>query len=491
MTALPKWSLALVAGLIFPLGFSPFDLWPLIPVSAGTLYALLRNGATHPGRIGWVYGLGAFGVGVSWVYVSIHVYGNTAIWLAGTLTALFCGGLALLFALQTVIFQRWALQRGLLSVVHFAALWVLFEWLRSWLLTGFPWLYAGYGALHDGLDGWIPVVGVYGCSFLLVALGAAVSEVTLGASRRRTAAIVAAVGTILVAIGIGFRQIDWTTPTGDPLAVALVQPNTPLAQKWDRRYLDSILTHFEQTNEALSQHHALIIWPESALPSYRDRILHVIETVDAHARAAGTSIITGVPSRQSGSAFNSIEALGNGSGIYHKQKLVPFGEYVPLASWLRGLIGFFDLPMSQFAAGPDEQTLLRAGAHDVATLICYEVVYPDFVATMARQADLLVTVSNDTWFGNSSGPWQHFQMARFRAAELGKNLLRSTNDGVSAIVDHRGQVRVSAGQFTESVIVGQVEPRSGLTPFARTGSAPVLTLCFLALLLGRRRRDYW
>ena len=491
MTALPKWLLALIAGVIFPIGFAPFDLWLLIPVSSGALYALLRNGATRSGWLGWAYGLGVFGAGVSWVYVSIHIYGNTAVWLAGTLTALFCGGLALLFALQTTAFKRWGQQRGLIAVLHFASLWVLFEWLRSWLLTGFPWLYAGYGALHPGLEGWIPVIGVYGCSFLLVAFGAGVAEMTLTAFRRDIVATIAGMTALLVITGFGLRQIDWTTPIGDPLGVALVQPNTPLAQKWDRRYRQSIVSHFEHTNAALVRDHALIIWPESALPGYRDQFIEVIERVNVGAQGEGASIITGVPSRQEGAAFNSIEALGNGSGLYHKQKLVPFGEYVPLASWLRGIIGFFDLPMSHFAAGPSGQTLLRAGAHDVATLICYEVVYPDFVATMAREADLLVTVSNDTWFGNSGGPWQHFQMARFRAVELGKTLLRSTNDGVSTIIDHKGQVRVSAQQFTESVVVGQAEPRSGLTPFARTGSAPVLIMCLVLLLVGRRGGEYW
>jgi apolipoprotein N-acyltransferase len=180
--------------------------------------------------------------------------------------------------------------------------------------------------------------------------------------------------------------------------------------------------------------------------------------------------------------------LGAGQGTYHKQKLVPFGEYVPLETWLRGAIAFFDLPMSQFSAGPsDQQPLLVGDAITVAPFICYEVVYPDFVLAQSRQADLLITISNDTWFGNSAGPWQHFQMARFRAAELGKDLIRSTNDGVSAIINWQGKVLVSTPQFTKAVVSGSVQPRTGETPFALTGSLPVWVLCLIGLVMGRDR----
>ena len=185
---------------------------------------------------------------------------------------------------------------------------------------------------------------------------------------------------------------------------------------------------------------------------------------------------------------NSIIGLARAGGEYHKQKLVPFGEYVPLQNWLRGLIRFFDLPMSQFSPGPNTQAMLSFDDLKVAPFICYEVVYPDLVARGARKADLLVTISNDSWFGDSIGPLQHLQMARFRALETGREMLRGTNNGVTAFIDHQGGIRTALPQFEAATLQGQITPRSGDTPFMRFGSYPVLTLATLALLITVRQR---
>ena len=215
--------------------------------------------------------------------------------------------------------------------------------------------------------------------------------------------------------------------------------------------------------------------------------MDVVEPVDQQLAQLDSTLITGVPTRDATGRFNSITALGAGSGTYHKQKLVPFGEYVPLERWLRGLIAFFDLPMSQFVAGATDQRPLIAGNLPVAPFICYEIVYPDFVQRYGRDAALLVTISNDTWFGQSAGPWQHFQMARYRAVELGRDLIRGTNDGVSALITAKGVVTSTAAQFSNTVISGMVQPRSGRTPFAATGSLPIWVFALITLVLGRDR----
>ena len=179
----------------------------------------------------------------------------------------------------------------------------------------------------------------------------------------------------------------------------------------------------------------------------------------------------------------NVLALGHGEGVYHKRRLVPFGEYVPLQQWLRGLIAFFDLPMSAFSPGPDVQAPLRAGSYRVAPFICYEIVYPDMVARGARDADLLITISNDSWFGQSIGPLQHLQIAQMRALETGRYLIRGTNNGVSAIIDHRGQIVTRTEQFVEATLEGEVEVMLGLTPFGSFGSRPIIVGCASALLL--------
>ena len=482
----PNGVLALLAGAIFPLALAPFDVWPFAPLSAGLLCTAL-NRTQRAGGVGFAYGAGFFGAGVSWVYVSIHVYGNTPVWLALGLTTLFCGGLALLFAAQAIAYRRLASRHAAWQAVQFASLWVLFEWFRSWLLTGFPWLYAGYGALDSPFAGWIPVVGVYGTSWLLVAIGCFVAN-ALNQPRDAGRWVGTAVITSLLLIsGLLLQRAEWTSREGDPITVAIVQPNVPLKEKWDPRYRNRILSDFSERSTALAQEHAVVVWPESALPGYRDRLLEVIEPVDQQFALLDSTLITGIPTRDAAGRYNSITALGAGSGTYQKQKLVPFGEYVPLENWLRGVIAFFDLPMSQFVAGATDQEPLLAGNLPVAPFICYEIVYPDFVQRYAGDAALLVTISNDTWFGQSAGPWQHFQMARYRAVELGRDLIRGTNDGVSALITAEGVVSSTAVQFSEAVISGTVQPRSGQTPFAVTGSLPVWVFALITLVLGRDR----
>jgi apolipoprotein N-acyltransferase len=379
--------LALLAGLIFPLGLSPLDFWPAIPVSAGALYAILnRDGLLTSWRIGLAYGIGFFGAGVSWVYVSVHVYGATPVWLAVLLTAIFCGGLALIFSLQSHLYSRFAGNQSGWRIVQFSSLWVLMEWLRTFLLTGFPWAFAGYGVLDSPLSGWIPVLGIYGCSWLLVGLGCLGAEILSG---RHTPAFLlraGAITTLAFVAAFGWQRTVWTQPTGEPLSVSAVQPNIPLAEKWDPRKRPQILADFDALSEQLYAESDLIVWPESALPGYRDQLQSTLQRVDESAKSLGKAVITGIPTRDHMGRYNSVAVLGAGQGTYHKQKLVPFGEYVPLETWLRGAIAFFDLPMSQFSAGPsDQQPLLVGDAITVAPFICYEVVYPDFVLAQSRQ----------------------------------------------------------------------------------------------------------
>jgi len=480
--------LAALAGLIFALGLSPFDFWPAIPLSAGILYVVLNStDLLAPWRAGLAYGIGFFGAGVSWIYISIHVYGPTPVWLAVVLTVLFCAGLALLFSLQAHLYVRFSGTQSGWRVVQFASLWVLFEVLRTFLLTGFPWAFAGYGVLDSPLAGWIPLLGVYGCSWLMVGLGCLGAE-ALCSPRNARIWLAGGAGTAAIfATGIFGQHTAWTQPSREPIRVAAVQPNIPLMEKWDPRQRPQILEQFSALSEQLYGENDLILWPESALPGYRDQLESTLQRVHASAKTAGRTVITGIPTRDATGRYNSITALGLGRGTYHKQKLVPFGEYVPMERLLRGTIAFFDLPMSQFTAGPEDQGTLRVDATPVAPFICYEVVYPDFVRQQSRAADLLITISNDTWFGDSAGPWQHFQMARFRAAELGKDLIRSTNDGVSAIIDWRGKVIVSTPQFTQAVVSGNVQPRTGETPFAVSGSLPVWVFSLIGLVLGRDR----
>jgi apolipoprotein N-acyltransferase len=486
--------LSIVAGALITLSLAPFNLWPA-GIFSCAMYAYLLS--TCSPRVaawrGWLFGLGMFGSGVSWVYVSIQVHGNAPIPLALLLTLLFCAGLALLHALFAYAYAKFVrpLPGGML--VGFPALWVLFEWLRSWLLTGFPWLYLGNAYIDTWIAGWAPVLGVFGLSLICAMTG---SCLFLAWRSRQMVTLTTYTG-ILLTLWIGgaiLKPTQWVARASEtPISVAIYQPNIPQEHKWDKDWYQPILAQYEQAMEPLYGHD-IVVWPESAIPDFYQRAEPWLSPIAERAAQAETTLITGIPYLEEDDRryYNSIMALGLGSGVYHKQRLVPFGEYVPLESYLRGLISFFDLPMSAFSPGPERQPPLRAGAYRVAPYICYEVVYPDLVAKSARRADLLITISNDSWFGASLGPLQHLQIARMRALENGRYLIRGTNNGVSALIDHRGQVIAATEQFEETVLVGKVEAMLGNTPFGSFGSKPVIIGCALMLILmAALYRTFW
>jgi apolipoprotein N-acyltransferase len=493
---LPRWQvfvLSPLAGVLVTLSLAPFAIWPAALLGCALLAYLLAGCSSGQSLWrGWLFGVGLFGSGASWVYVSIHDYGNAGVGLAVGLTALFCAGLALLHALQAWVYVRFIrpLPGGML--LGFAALWVLGEWLRSWLLTGFPWLYLGYAHVDTWLAGWAPILGVYALSF---AVAFSASCLFL-AWRSRQSATLVSYGGLLVTLWVGglmLKPIEWVAPASEfPLSIAIYQPNIPQQEKWRPRAYPSILSRYEQRlREQLG--YDIVLWPESAIPRVYDSARDFLDPVARRANLSDSTLITGIPTRNdAGQYFNSIIALGQGAGQYDKRRLVPFGEYVPLERWLRGLIDFFDLPMSSFSAGPRKQAPLRAGNHRIAPLICYEVVYPELVARSARRAELMVTISNDTWFGRSIGPLQHLQMARMRALENGRFLLRGTNNGVSAIIDHRGKVVARSEQFEENTLTGEAQVMLGHTPFTSFGSRPLLIALLLLLgLMAALYRTLW
>lgn len=481
--------LAPLAGAMVTLSLAPFDLWPAGILSCALYAYLLCTCTTRQGIWrGWLFGLGMFGSGISWVYVSIAVHGNASLPLAISLTAAFCAALALLHSLFAWCYVRFvrALPGGML--LGFPALWVLSEWLRDWLLTGFPWLYLGYAHVDTWISGWAPITGVFGLSFICAITGSCLFL----AWRSRQVATWAFYSVIIVTLwggGAILAPIQWVARASEePLTVALVQPNVPQENKWDPKWYRPILRQLREATEPVLDAD-IVVWPESAVPNYLQRAQGFLGPMSEAAKRSETTIIAGIPYREEGEAkyYNGITAIGYGEGVYLKQRLVPFGEYIPLESTLRGLIAFFDLPMSAFSAGPSNQPPLKAGAYRVSPFICYEIVYSNLVAKAARNTDLIVTISNDTWFGRSHGPLQHLQMAQMRARENGRYVLRATNNGVSAIIDERGQIIERTDQFVETVLTGKAEAMLGNTPFGTFGTLPVIagsagTLLLMALM---------
>jgi apolipoprotein N-acyltransferase len=487
---------ALVAGGLLPLSLSPFGFWPAGILSLVVLMGLVDTCSVMRGAIRfYCFSVGMYGVGVSWIYVSIHEYGNASVLLAGFLVLVFVLAFSVFSFVHGYLYLRYVRSAPLGMTVGFPLLWFIREWVFTWILTGFPWLFVGYGYLDTALAGYIPVVGVSGLG-LLVLLQAAMIKKMLD---RVSTWVRFGIATGIVGIWIGglaLAEVRFVEPVGRSISVSAVQGNIPQDIKWQsdsvgfiiREYVDLTSTEWGRD---------LIVWPEAAVPLFRESALPWLQRWDRQGKATGSALLLGIPDREPGSDdfWNAAIVLGDGDGRYIKRRLVPFGEYVPLEGLLRGTIAFFDLPMANNQPGPWEQAPLRAGDLSLSLSICYEVVYSELVRQTVVNPDLLVTISNDTWFGDSIGPWQHLEMARARALENGRYMLRATNNGISALIDERGVIRSRLPQFESGVLRGEVALLSGRTPFAAVGNLPTLTLVglllsvlLLAPQLRRRRR---
>lgn len=477
---------ALLAGALAPLSLSPLDIWPLALLSLAILHYLLQKTTNRQAAItGWWYGAGFFGVGASWVFVSINVYGNASVFFASLLTLLFVASLAWCFVLQCWVYRKWA--SNVFPVVGFAALWVAGEWFRSWFLTGFPWLYLGYAHVTTAISGVAPVFGVFGLSLLLAFSGAALAQLWLLYRSKQSLLILLKTPLPLALLVIWVSAllstpVAWVEPVAErTLTVGLVQANIDQGRKFGRDYIQDNLDSYEELSTAL-WNNDMVLWPETAIPLLYQQAGQVLDYFTAMALRNDSTLVSGIFYQDGDKIYNSITAMGNGDGIAHKRKLVPFGEYVPLQAVMSNLFQIFNLPMSSLARGPVEQELLTVKSLQVASFICYEVVYPEFVRQQAITADFLLTISNDSWFGASWGPLQHLQMAAMRARENGRYMVRGTNNGISALINERGEIVASTNQFTAETLQGEIRLFSGRTPYSYLGNWPMLGFCLLILL---------
>jgi apolipoprotein N-acyltransferase len=303
---------------------------------------------------------------------------------------------------------------------------------------------------------------------------------------------------VIWAIAFGCHQLTWTVPTDEKLSVALVQGNVAQMMRWDPAQVSNIVyTYRTLTQQALTSN--IVVWPEGAIPIPLPLSLPLFKEMSEIAKANNVALISGVPAQLADQEhyYNSLLAVGvagmSDGGcdnyekpgcIYYKEHLVPFGEYVPLEKVLRGLIGFFNIPMSSFVSGPSNQGPLVAHEYRFAPAICYEIAYPLFVQQMSKNADFILTVSNDTWFGESIGPVQHLQIAQFRALENGKYVIRATNTGFTAIIEPNRAIQAIAPAFEANVLTGTVTKMQGQTPWSRFGVWPLAVLLLCALVGG-------
>ena len=480
--------LAVMAGGLLPLAFAPFGYYPFALIAPAVLFVLWKRAVPLQGFLqGGLFGIGMFGTGVTWIFISIHEHGDVNLWLSVFITTLFVLVLAFFPALAgycAVRFRSPGSTRleSLRMLLVFPSLWVLCEWVRGWFLTGFPWLNLGYSQIDAPLGGLAPIMGVYGVSYA-TALCSALLAVTFDFERRQVKGGYLFVLICLWLVTASLLHIAWTRPDGAPIKVAVVQGNIPQDLKWHPEMRQPT---FELYTNLTRDHwgNDLIIWPETALPVLYDEAQGYLEGLGAEARRHHSDILVGLiyqdPSSQH--YYNTMVSVGDHERLYNKQHLVPFTEYLPLKTVLAGIVDFMKVPMSDFSAGSHDQPLLEVAGHKIGMSICFEDAFGEEVIRALPAATMLVNVSNDAWFGNSIAPHQHLQIARMRSLETGRPLMRATNTGISAMIDDKGKVYALAPQFKEFVLTERVQPMKGATPYIRFGNYPVVLLS--GLLLG-------
>jgi len=504
-------SLVLLAGGSLPLAFAPYSLFPIAVLSPALLFILWQNVSPRRAFLrGLLYGVGLFGVGVSWVHTSFYQFGNMPLVGAILLTAAFVLVMALYPALLGWLLTRFFPDNTSTKfLLVLPAAWTLMEWLRGWLFTGFPWLSLGYSQIDSPLSGFAPLLGVYGVSWVTVFTAGLISyafnikqlyfsqqklgpERDLGFSERvKYPILFAQVLLVLVAVWSGgwlLSGISWTSAVGKPLKIALIQGNVPQEFKWLSGYQIQSMQrylHMSQKNRDAN----IIIWPETAVPLFYDDVPkyapYFLERLKAEHIEYGTDFLIGIPVRKKdGTYFNSVASIGTQQGFYYKHHLVPFGEYIPFKSSLGNLLKLLDVPMSEFSAGAPEQANLKSASETIGISICYEDAFGELVRNSLPSATLLVNVSNDAWFGDSIAPHQHLEIARMRALESGRYLLRATNTGISAVIDVKGKITALAPQFKIIALRAQAQPYQGATPYVRFGNGLVVALLLICVLLG-------
>ena len=465
--------LLILSGASLTLAFAPFNIWLLtLPALALAIRQIIK--LKHQTFLaGWLFGMGWFGAGISWVHVSIADFGGLPLVVSIALMVVLCGYLSLYPALAFKLTSKcFAPQLWPLALPFF---WVLAEWLRSWMLTGFPWLSLGYSQLYSPLAGFAPVIGETGISALIVLMATAIALI----NNKRTLATASLVTACLFICSFVLKQHNWVQPK-HTYSVGMAQGNIAQSLRWTPEQDEPTMQTYESLTEGLWTND-LVIWPEAAVPKLEPLAQPFLSMVNERAFRENTALITGIVNYnwETDEAWNNLIVLGKRTveasspdyqyfhnNRFSKHHLLPIGEFVPFEDWLRPLAPLFDLPMSSFSRGDYQQPNLQANGIYLAPAICFEIAFPNQVmANLYSETDMIITVSNDAWFGRSHGPAQHLQIAQMRALELGRPVLRATNNGITAFINHKGEVNGVLPQFETASISAPVVATTGFTPY--------------------------
>ncbi|KTC79334.1 apolipoprotein N-acyltransferase [Legionella cherrii] len=477
-----KYFFVFIAGLLAPFGFAPFHIPGLILLSLAFLYSSLQNCSSKQGlSLGFFYGMGYFGFGVSWVIVSIHDYGQLNYCLAGLVTLIFIMYLSLFPALVAYLYKVLELKnRKLFSLVLFCVLWCLSEYCRATLFTGFPWLLVGTPLIDTPIKYVAPILGIYGLSLVSVLISALLTLAVAQNSSRRYHYLIAIV--LILISPMLFKNISWSKIKQEPISIGAVQANLSMRDKWDETLFWNLLDYYEKAiNKLLGKQ--LIILPESAIPlpaSYLDKYLLRLNNKALKAKSALMLGILQPTNDRETNYYNAIITLGQAKGKKLKRQLVPFGEYIPKP--LVRINHWFNLPEPNLLPGKRKQSLIQIENHPIASLICYEIAYPKLLREQMPKAQWIVSISDNGWFGHSLASYQQLQMAQVLSLLTGRYQVVVNNDGLSSVIDSGGDIIESLPPFSPGVLQSSILPAEGLTPWIIWHEYPSLIFCAIFII---------
>ncbi len=474
---------ATLTGSLSVFSFSEISHWAIVIVSIGWLLLILKKvNRTESFWIGWFFGIGYFGSNIWWIHISIESFGIPDPLIAVFLNAIFICLLAFYFSVFGISIKLLSSSKVPLLLIA-PIIWLLLEIARGKFFTGFPWLVVGYTQIDSPLSGLLPVIGAYGVSFVVVCLASCLAFIVKSKILRYKAIVVLSVIPILISSYL-LQKNDYTSKKNDLLKISIVQGSLPFEVRWSNSSTKLILEHYLRLSkdEWTSD---ILVWPETVFTKPLDLNESEVELLKSISQRTDTHLILGVPFIQAfdNKIFNSILSVSDSIDLYKKRKLVPFGEYFPFRKLLNSFYANLNIPLSDFAPGSLEKNKFIIKENIIGALICYEIAFASIVRSSLPQAELLINLSNDSWFGRSVAAFQHLQIVRVRAAELERPIIRATNTGISAIINYKGDVIESSKQFTPQVIDGIVEGRVGLTPYSKIGEFGVVFYALGLVLL--------
>ena len=481
--------IAVFLGLLFSLGFAPNDAWFISIFSITCLHFLIQG--TNKKELFWIgysFGLGLWSLGISWMFVSIYFYGNIGFILSIFLTLIFIGILSIYFGVTLFLYYYLRSSSRISVIFSLPIAWIIIEYLRSILFTGFPWLISGTMLADTILDGWTPIIGAQGNSFLLLVLSSLLFLFISEFKKYKTALLSGTFIFLLLFSSFSLKNIEWTSLERS-LNASIVQTNLELDEKWSTKGVADTKNMMQVALDNAKEGE-IIVFPETALIFSENEIKDWLDYIKLKAELKEVTLITGIVEREeSFKVRNRILGLGMANSHYDKVKLVPFGEFIPFEAQTGKLFDILGLRLTNTIPGEQINTI-NAGNIRISASICYEIAFSDLIRKTALESNLLVTISNDTWFGSSYGPIQHLEIAQNRALEHKKALLRSTNSGISAFISRNGEIIEKQGYFEDKLLKKEINLYAGETFYAKYGNLPlfiILSVIFIFLLNLKRK----